>query len=575
MKKAFSALGGSLTLRYVLLAALPMLLVLWVNMRSYTDMMQSEVSSTVLQLLRQASINIDNDLATARRISDSLFMNEDVNDFLSASPRQQTLAQQWEELHRLRRLLDTAYQSPTIVGARLFVPDEKAYANERINLFPFSSFAQEPAFAHAMAKPSFTDTYVQTPMGGAPQRVISCIRYIRNLSRINQTIGALAIDIREEDIAALLRGINLPWEHSICLLNEVGTLISSDVPPDQPDASAALLPRLPEGIYTQEATLYVVTDVGDTGWQLVAQVPWSQVRAGFFSNRTNTLVLILGALAVVLVFTVLSSRMISKVVRRMNELVLVFADQPVPQAVPARASTRWLGIHRQLDEAIDKAKRLLQALYEQMELQRSTQLKLLQAQINPHFLYNALDTVNWMVRAGHSDRAVTMITTLTRYLRLILNNGQDTVAVADEVSLAQAYLDIQRLRFGDSFDVDIIVDDSAAGCLLPKLTLQPIIENALTHGIQSLTERRGRIDVDIYAEEDRLVLSVTDNGVGMDEDTTRKLLEAPTAGGSGYGLYSVHQRTLLFSGNAQYGLTVESEPDKYTSVTLHIAQRRA
>ena len=183
-------------------------------------------------------------------------------------------------------------------------------------------------------------------------------------------------------------------------------------------------------------------------------------------------------------------------------------------------------------------------------------------------------TTRWLVCAGRMEDSLTVIAALTRYLRMILNNGRDVVTVRDELEMTKAYLEIQKVRFGDSFDLDLIVEPDVWECLLPKMTLQPVIENALLHGIRPLTQRRGRIDIDLYREEGFLTIAVTDNGVGMSRETMDSLLKLPAEKAGGYGLYNVNQRLLLFSNREGSGIALESEEGKYSMVTLRISERR-
>ena len=259
--------------------------------------------------------------------------------------------------------------------------------------------------------------------------------------------------------------------------------------------------------------------------------------------------------------------------RRVDSLAAVFGEGG--QAAGGR------GMFRQLDDSLGRAKALVSALYEQMRVQRHTQLQMLQEQINPHFLYNTLDTLQWLVRGGDTQAAVHAIGALTRYLRLILNNGKDNVTVSDEVRLAEAYLDIQRLRYKDAFETRFDADEDALRCLLPKMTLQPLLENAIQHGFRNAPRRAddpGRIDVRIGIDKGALVLTVTDNGEGIPPEN----LPLPTPpergadGGKGFAMRNVHERILLFSGGegtGDFGLSAESERGAFTRITARIALR--
>jgi two-component system sensor histidine kinase YesM len=177
---------------------------------------------------------------------------------------------------------------------------------------------------------------------------------------------------------------------------------------------------------------------------------------------------------------------------------------------------------------------------------------------------------------GHNMHDISqMIDALAKYFRLSLNKGRDMMTVADELTLAQVYLDIQKSRFLNTFDYRIETDPKVMSCIVPKLTLQPLVENALLHGIRKMKSKQGMIRIAASRQEDYLVLSVTDDGIGMEEERARLLLVEPlretqTEGvGSSYGIYNVNERIKLYAGESS-GLSICSSPGQGTTVTIRI-----
>ena len=202
--------------------------------------------------------------------------------------------------------------------------------------------------------------------------------------------------------------------------------------------------------------------------------------------------------------------------------------------------------------------------------------RLLQAQISPHFLYNTLDSIIWMIQGKQYEGAEKMVYLLAKFFRIALSKGQDMIPLEQELQHAVSYLSIQGIRFHDKFEVFIDVDDSLNKYLCPKVTLQPILENAIYHGMDGMYGD-GEISVRVYQSGENICLEIADNGAGMTEEQVTALMNnktneikiKPTSKGSGIGVANVNERIKLIFGE-EYGITVESEPDEGTTVKIVI-----
>ncbi len=210
---------------------------------------------------------------------------------------------------------------------------------------------------------------------------------------------------------------------------------------------------------------------------------------------------------------------------------------------------------------------------EQLNL-RATELKLLQAQINPHFLYNTLDTIIWLAESGQKEQVVRMVSSLSTFFRTTLSKGRDRITVQEEEAHIRSYLEIQQFRYRDILEYEIRIPEELNSYEILKLTLQPLVENALYHGIKN-KRGLGHILVIGAADGGRLVFKVQDDGRGMTREQlshVREIISGRAADAettSGFGLFNVQQRIVLNYG-AGYGLTVESEEGSWTEVTAVI-----
>lgn len=168
------------------------------------------------------------------------------------------------------------------------------------------------------------------------------------------------------------------------------------------------------------------------------------------------------------------------------------------------------------------------------------ELLALQSQINPHFLYNTLDMVKWMAQGGQLNEVAETVENLTAYYRLTLNRGKNVISLGDELRMCAVYVSIQQKRFGNSFTFDVDADEALRSCAIPKITLQPLVENAIVHGIRERKSPGGHISITGKMADGQIILTVRDNGVGM---TTGGI---PSKAGSGYGMKNIRQRLRLF-----------------------------
>lgn len=209
---------------------------------------------------------------------------------------------------------------------------------------------------------------------------------------------------------------------------------------------------------------------------------------------------------------------------------------------------------------------------EQEKQRRQAELALLQSQINPHFLYNTLDTLVWLIESGEISEAIKMIASLSNYFRSSLSRGKNVITIEEEEQHIRSYLEIQQMRYSDLMDYNIDIPEHLKQYILPKLTLQPLVENALYHGIKN-RRRKGIIRLTGREENGRIILEVMDDGRGMSKERLEEVRASLADGrNEGFGLRTVHQRIqILFGG--EYGLSLESELDVGTKVIVSIPMK--
>lgn len=266
---------------------------------------------------------------------------------------------------------------------------------------------------------------------------------------------------------------------------------------------------------------------------------------------------------------------ITKPIEELCEYTMKLADGNLEVSAPKSNIREIKVLGEQYDQMVIRIGELIRHIKEEQELKRKTELKLLQAQINPHFLYNTLDTIVWLAEGKQHQEVVEMITALSSFLRIGLNNGRDFITIKEEAEHIKSYLLIQHFRYEDIMDYEIDFEERIRDYSILKLTLQPIVENALYHGIKNC-RKKGFLRISGWQENEDILLKVEDNGIGMKPDEVKKM-EHQIAGGSkadfhvgeGFGIANVAERIRLNFGEA-YGLTIESEYGVGTAVTVRI-----
>lgn len=334
------------------------------------------------------------------------------------------------------------------------------------------------------------------------------------------------------------------------------------------------LAALKDGAYADDTVIYSIASVGDSGWRAVGV---SYVDELVNRNVNDMIRLTFWLAVVVLAVAVLTSwllsRLMGKPLRGLASAMESF------EADADHFTYRPVGGTREVQELSDSFEHMVLRIQELMTTVREeeinlrkTELKALQAQINPHFLYNTLDSIAWMCEQGRNADAVKMVHALARLFRISISRGHELIPIAKEIEHAESYLQIQMYRYKNQFTYTFDVDPDCLGYYCNKITLQPIIENSINHGLELMVEE-GRIDVCVRQDGDDIVFSVQDNGVGMSEEQIEAIMQHGPTDRTGIGIKNVNDRLKIYFGR-DYGLHITSEPDVGTCVEIRMPKIR-
>ena len=218
------------------------------------------------------------------------------------------------------------------------------------------------------------------------------------------------------------------------------------------------------------------------------------------------------------------------------------------------------------------AQRIIEERYQNRLAISEYQMQALQAQIKPHFLCNTLDVIKWLITDGKTADSIWMVNKLSKYLRMSINKGPNAVTIAEELALTDNYLSIMQRRFKNAFTVKMEVDPEAEKCMLPRFSLQPLVENALIHGLLNVDKPDRTLTIRAWLEGDRVLIEIEDNGSGMSEETCVRLEKQEVGRGTGYGVANVRERFKIFVG-AEASFTISSHKGVGTCVSIALPAR--
>jgi len=408
--------------------------------------------------------------------------------------------------------------------------------------------------------------------------VITLSRAVEITQGTSTTQGVLLLDISYGSLGQLLGNVTLGNGGYLYLASSRGDLIYHpkmqliDAALERENNYLAASRR--DGSYREtfagQQRDYTVKTVGYTGWKLIGVIP--EQRFDLNSLKTKlflvfTVSLFVYVLAIINAF--ISSR-ITTPIQKLEKSVNALEAGELDTEVYAGGSYEIQHLGRSIGEMAKRIQALMEDIVAEHESKRKSEFDTLQSQINPHFLYNTLDIIVWMIENEQKQEAVKVVTALARFFRISLSKGKSIIPVRDELEHVRNYLTIQQMRFKNKFIYEINAQPEVLELASLKLMLQPLVENAIYHGVEGM-DGDGEIRISACLEGEALVMSVRDNGLGMTPEQVEGLFKEQvhehSGRGSGIGVKNVNERIRLYFGES-YGLEIRSEPDVGTEIRI-------
>ena len=332
----------------------------------------------------------------------------------------------------------------------------------------------------------------------------------------------------------------------------------------------ASLATLADGTYDDDTVIYSLSTVEGSGWRVVGVSYVDEL----VNQNVREMIQLSGVMALVILAAALFtswllSHLLGRPLRGLASAMERFesdADHFTYQPVGGTREVRELS--DSFGHMVVRIQQLMSTVRQEEVNLRKTELKALQAQINPHFLYNTLDSIAWMCERGRNTDAVNMVHALARLFRISISRGNELIPIAKELEHAESYLQIQKYRYKNQFTYTFEVDPACLEYYCNKITLQPIIENAINHGLDLMVDE-GQITVQVCQEGEDILFRVRDNGVGMSREQVEAILHHSPGDRTGIGIKNVDDRLKIYFGK-EYGLWIASELDVGTCVEIRM-----
>ena len=384
----------------------------------------------------------------------------------------------------------------------------------------------------------------------------------------------VSLDISFSSISSYLKNVSIGQRGYCFLMDREGNIVYH---PQQQLLYAGLksedteaLAALEDGDYADDTVIYCLASVEGSDWRAVGVSYVDEL----VNRNVNDMIRLSCLLAVVVLGAALLTswllfRFLGRPLRGLASAMESFESDADHFAYKPVGGTREVQeLSDSFEHMVLRIQELMTTVREEEINLRKTELKALQAQINPHFLYNTLGSIAWMCEQGRNADAVRMVHALARLFRISISRGHELIPIAKEIEHAESYLQIQMYRYKNQFTYDFDVDPDCLSYYCNKITLQPIIENSINHGLDLMVDE-GRIDVLVRQDGDDIVFSVRDNGVGMSGEQIEAIMQHGPTDRTGIGIKNVNDRLKIYFGKS-YGLHITSEPDIGTCVEIRM-----
>ena len=570
-----------IALIFILFSLLPTFLIIWYAYQTAAGEAQARVRAQVEQTAQHVDSELNMVIKEASRLM-NYTSSYTISNFLNSK----TATDRYEKAKAVGKVFDGIRQTQSsnsyILDMSVIGTNGHCFS-ERNGYFyleqPFASYEQ---FETIVAHPRTVHIQgISLPLRDRPweKNALTVSAAVFKIST-NEVCGILRVTVSKSHVVNILENAKPSESGQTFVVDNTGSNLF--FPEESTVLSKAEIRQIlndsGNGTVKTSRSLVVHRTLPSTGWTIISVAPNQEIFQAVYQLRVIALVMVIISLLLILIINIFLSKYIAHPILQLKALMQSATSGNLDVEIPQiDGQVEIMELYRSFDTMLSELKNLLNRVVTEQNNLKKSELRTLQSQINPHFLYNTLDSAVWAAESNNTDEVIDLITSLSSFYRLTLRSGMDVVSFDTEVHHVSYYLHIMQKRYRDILDYSIDVSPETLRARFPKIILQPIVENAIYHGIKNKRYAKGEKGmIQISAQETAdhfLEVTVSDTGIGMDEAETQSLWEKIQEGiprsGQSYGLINVNLRLRLMFGE-QYTLRLASCPGSGTTIVIRV-----
>lgn len=574
-----------LLLSYLILIILPLTVFTVYSYNKLSNTQKDQLLYSAGQVLEQTGSFLNYKINDFIHVTDLIAVDKStVNRILKKDVTNEEYPAQLQDAIDLNFLIVNAKEGSDVNSIEMYLAKDTIYSYQNSTFLKLEQAAEYDWYKKLKTSGKkivwFPSTYYITS-NDTTEDSISAVRYVKDLDNYSDILGIVRIDIFKSKLDSIVKNACTTKNSVAYIQNSEGTIISA--------SDYSLLMNIDRKAIAKElksANSWDKFTIGGkdiiigskeligTDWILVSILPYEDIWASSSKNRIEMFILMLILATIANIFAIFIS---NSIINRMRYLI---KGMKTVQSGNLDINMKILGtdeiseLVQNFNYMVNKMREFIQIQYKSGQEVKSAELKALQAQINPHFLYNTLDLINWAAIRNNVPEIVDIVKALAKFYKLSLSRGQNIISIKDEIEHVETYVKIQNYRFKNKIGFVIEVDQELNKFSIMKLVLQPIAENSIIHGICEKDGKTGTIKLSGRMHDDIIILAIEDDGIGMTEEMISEILnDDVTRDSHGYGVKNINNRLKLFYGN-QYGLFFKSILGKGTIVEIRIPALR-
>jgi len=544
---------------------------------------ENNLKFSALQDFNQAYNYIYYKFGVFRHIAEVIAVDKNLNDILSTNVDEFSDFAQVDAFRNLSNYLASFQDYVDIQRVKLYINSKLLFAHENTNIFSLGDISGTSWYKLLTENKKkiwfFPYEYFKN-IENNENEILSIGRNIENQYNYRQNVAILRVDINKQSVENILSQANPTTGSFTVLCDSEGIIVASSKAEN--NLQSALVPATLKQMANSEQLFSENQNVAGkvfvssrkldiTDWWMITVIPYTDAINATSSLRDEFMIVVL----FMIIFSSLLAFIISNsITKRIYDLIkhMNYIQKEDLDVIISTDDKDEIGdLIRAYNYMLKRISFLLKDQFRVGQMLKTAELKALQSQINPHFLYNTLDTINWLNQKNQITESKNLINNLAKYYKISLNQGKDIVSIAEELEHVRYFIEIQNMRFRNRIALEIDVASDILTSLIPKITLQPLVENAILHGIFEKEDHAGTISISGWKDADSVKLSVKDDGVGIPEAILSQILEGnlKSKEGNSFGVKNINERLKLLFGE-KYGLSYWSSVGTGTIVEITI-----